>query len=267
MEKQKAIEILQHQLAIITVLKQKNYSCQELKEWKRDTIVALRNIFKGEDKSNAKEFEGIRYSPAVFSSDGDSAPFHRAYARGLESAAAKLKSMIKEVQEYWTDEEVPASKIKRGAGSDLSESKEVFIVHGHDEAAKQTIARFIEQLELTPVILHEQSNKGRTIIEKFEDHSNVGFAVVLMTPDDVGASVNDKENLKPRARQNVILELGFFLGKLGRERVCALLKGVEVPSDYDGVLYILMDQQEGWRLKLAKEIKAAGIDIDLNKVI
>lgn len=113
----------------------------------------------------------------------------------------------------------------------------------------------------------QQPNEGRTIIEKFEDHADVGFAIVLMTPDDVGALVKEKDKLKPRARQNVIMELGFFLGKLGRKRVCALHKDVEIPSDYKGVLYVPMDKQGGWQLKLATEIKAAGIEIDLNKVM
>lgn len=146
-------------------------------------------------------------------------------------------------------------------------NREIFIVHGHDNAAKEAIARFVEKLHLTPVILHEHPSEGRTIIEKFEDHSDVGFAVVLMTPDDVGASKKDQDNLAPRARQNVILELGFFLGKLGRKRVCALYKkDVEIPSDYKGVLFVPMDETNGWQLKLAREIKAAGVSIDLNNL-
>ena len=143
---------------------------------------------------------------------------------------------------------------------------DIFVVHGHDEAAKESLARFIEKLDLKPIILHENPNEGRTIIEKFEEHSDVGFAVVLMTPDDVGASVDNKDNLEHRARQNVIFELGFFLGKLGRRKVCVLYKDVKIPSDCKGVLYIPMDKQGGWQLKLAKEINAAGIKVDLNKL-
>lgn len=143
---------------------------------------------------------------------------------------------------------------------------DIFIVHGHDEAAKESVARFIEKLELKPIILHEQPDKGRTIIEKFEEHSNVGFAIVLLTPDDVGAPIKQQEKLKSRARQNVIFELGFFVGRLGRNRVCALYKGdIEMPSDYKGVLYKPM--MGDWQLSLAKEIKAAGISIDLNRAI
>jgi predicted nucleotide-binding protein len=145
---------------------------------------------------------------------------------------------------------------------------DVFIIHCHDEAAKESVARFIEKLDLNPIILHERPNKSRTIIEKFEDYSNVGFAIVLLTPDDVGASKEEKENLKHRARQNVIFELGYFIGKLGRERVCALYKeDVEVLSDFKGVLYLPMDSAGGWRLDLAKEVKAAGINVDLNRIV
>ena len=88
-----------------------------------------------------------------------------------------------------------------------------------------------------------------------------------MTPDDIGALKDQADNLKPRSRQNVILELGFFLGKIGRKCVCALYKeGVEIPSDYQGVLYVKMDNSGAWKLSLAKEIKEAGIPIDLNKL-
>jgi predicted nucleotide-binding protein len=106
----------------------------------------------------------------------------------------------------------------------VSMGHEVFIVHGHDEAAKQAVSRFIEKLGFTATILHEQPNAGRTIIEKIEAYSNVGFAIILLTPDDIGGTSDKPDVLNPRARQNVILELGYFFAKLGRQRVCALYK-------------------------------------------
>lgn len=145
-------------------------------------------------------------------------------------------------------------------------SRRIFVVHGHDDGVKEAVARFLAKLELEPVILHEQPNRGRTVIEKFEEHSDVAFAVVLFTPDDVGFPAGKVEETKPRARQNVVLELGFFMAALGRERVCVLYKsGVEVPSDYSGVLYEELDGKGAWRFRLALEIKAAGIEVDLNK--
>jgi predicted nucleotide-binding protein len=144
-----------------------------------------------------------------------------------------------------------------------SDSRKVFLVHGHDEAVKQSVARFLARLELEPIILHEQPNKSQTVIEKFEANSDVGFAVVLLTPDDEGRAVG--KDLKPRARQNVILELGYFIGKLRRARVCALYKGdIELPSDIHGVTWVRYDEAGGWRLELAKELKAAEIAVDLN---
>jgi predicted nucleotide-binding protein len=149
-----------------------------------------------------------------------------------------------------------------------SDSRDIFVVHGHNEAVKQSVARFLEKLDLRPIILHEQPNKGRTVIEKFEAHSDVRFAVVLLTPDDVGALASASDKLKPRARQNVVLELGYFIGKLGRAQVCALYEeGVEIPSDIHGVLFVPYDSSEGWRLKLATEIRAAGIEVDLNRAV
>ena len=123
-------------------------------------------------------------------------------------------------------------------------------------------------MELEPVILHEQPNKGRTIIDKFEEYADVRFAVVLLTPDDVGAVKDREADLLPRARQNVVFEFGYFIGRLGRERVCALAKGdIETPSDSDGILYVPLDDNDGWKMRLLRELKAAGFDVDANQLL
>lgn len=148
-----------------------------------------------------------------------------------------------------------------------SDFHRVFIVHGHDEGARETVARFVETVGLAPIILHEQANKGMTISEKLAAHANVGFAVVLLTPDDEGRK-KGAAKWEARPRQNVVLELGFFVGRLGRDRVCALLKGdLEIPSDYVGVAYTPLDEGGGWRQKLAQELEAAGYVIDWNKIM
>ena len=149
-----------------------------------------------------------------------------------------------------------------------SKMRDVFIIHGHDDGTKETVARFIERLGLKPIILHEQPNQGQTIIEKFERHAEVAFAIALLTPDDIGSLAGDEQSLKPRARQNVIFELGYFTGKLDRGRVCALKgENVEIPSDYDGVLYIPLDESDGWQMALMRELKSAGFEVDMNRVL
>lgn len=148
-----------------------------------------------------------------------------------------------------------------------SKSQNIFIVHGQNETVKMNVARTLEKLGLTPIILHEQANSGKTIIEKFETYSDVGFAVVLMTDDDEGKAKVEVD-LKKRARQNVILELGYFIGKLGRSRIVPLYsEGVELPSDLYGLVYIPIDKAETWKFYLVKELKEAGYDVDANKLL
>ncbi|CAA2137667.1 TIR domain-containing protein [Methylobacterium bullatum] len=145
-------------------------------------------------------------------------------------------------------------------------SNRIFIVHGHDEGAREAVARFLLQLGLEPIILHEQANRGRTVIEKVEANGDVSFAVVLLTSDDEGCVKGGTP--EPRARQNVLLELGYFIGRLGRENVCALKRGVvEIPSDFAGVVWEPMDAGNGWKHSLGRELQAAGHSIDWNRVM
>jgi len=149
-------------------------------------------------------------------------------------------------------------------------TREVFIVHGHNKEMEQAVARTLTSLGLVPVILHEQANQGQTIIEKFIAHANVSFAVVLLSGDDIAyPRKSDAGHARPRARQNVVLELGFFIGKLGRNSVMVLYspeQGFELPSDIAGLLYTKFDKEEAWRYRLANELKTRGYDIDLNKL-
>jgi predicted nucleotide-binding protein/DNA-binding Xre family transcriptional regulator len=143
--------------------------------------------------------------------------------------------------------------------------RKIFIIHGHDESAREMVARFLERLDLDVVILHEKSNQGRTIIEKVEAYSDVEFAIVLLTPDDVGGKT--EADLRYRARQNVLLEWGYFIGKLGRRRVWAFKKGeIDLPSDVLGVVWETLDDHGNWRLSLAKELQEAGISVNWQRV-
>lgn len=153
-------------------------------------------------------------------------------------------------------------------GNKQEKSNQVFVVHGHDEALLHQVARFTERLDIKPIILFEKAGKGKTIIEKLESHSSVPFAIVLFTPDDMGKGAKEEGELHPRARQNVVLELGYFLGKLGRSNVAVLYdESIELPSDYRGVEYIKIDAEGAWKLKLARELKEAGLNVDMNKAI
>ncbi len=149
-------------------------------------------------------------------------------------------------------------------------SATIFLVHGHNDARKHEVARALQTLtQREPVILHERPNRGQTIIEKFERHArSAAFAIVLLTGDDEGHSVAEgADSLRPRSRQNVVFELGFFVGAIGREHVVALYeKGVELPSDLNGLLYTELDQAGAWKTGLARELRAAGIDAEISRL-
>jgi predicted nucleotide-binding protein len=165
----------------------------------------------------------------------------------------------------------PAAPVSREPSSGKQPTtKKVFVVHGRNDSFREQTARFLEKLDLEPVILFEQAGQSRTIIEKLEHHSSdVSYAIILLTGDDVGGLVGEPhDKQKPRARQNVILELGLFLGLLGRKNTVALYeKGVELPSDYMGIEYIELDSRGAWKFQIAKELREAGFNIDLNKAL
>lgn len=159
-------------------------------------------------------------------------------------------------------EGAPPETVEGGeAASSKPPGDKVFVVHGHDEEALTGVKGFLAKAGLESIVLRDEPNRGRTIIEKFLEYSEeVGFAVVLLTPDDIGGGSSDSYGeLRPRARQNVIFELGFFIGKLGRERVCALFRqGVEIPSDYEGVLFVEFDERGKWQMEMIREMIEAG---------
>jgi predicted nucleotide-binding protein len=186
----------------------------------------------------------------------------------LPHTISTLRDAIRSIEDELTEigEQPPSvgPPQKPGQPNPKKPSRKVFIVHGHDDGTKETVARFVEAIGYQAVILHEQASKGQTVIEKIEANKDVDFAIVLLTPDDVGSAAGGE--LKPRARQNVILELGYFIAHLKRSHVVALMRDdIEVPSDFSGVIYISLDTRGAWKSLLAVEMKSAGLDIDLNK--
>ncbi len=186
-----------------------------------------------------------------------------AYDRALNAAEGILLAARDELAKSGLED---STSLEPEATEIALSARKVFVVHGHDTEMKETVARFLERIEFEAVILHEQANAGDTTIEKFERNSDVGYAVVLLSGDDVGAPVGSQDELKLRARQNVILELGYFIGRLGRSHVCPLVKGaLEIPSDFHGVVYVPFDG-ESWKLHLVRELRHLGFELDTNKV-
>jgi len=162
---------------------------------------------------------------------------------------------------------IETRKIKESINKNKETNNNIFIVHGRDDLSKTEVARFIEQLGLKAIILHEQNNNGKTIIEKIEEHTNVGYGIVLYTPCDYGGLEGSGDS-RPRARQNVVFEHGYLIGKLGRNKVSALVKSdIEIPGDLSGLVYTELDKAGGWKISLARELTREGYSIDLKNVI
>ena len=197
------------------------------------------------------------------------AALERSPARG--QAAELLESLRKGMGELRsvTDRlglpDGPAASPPAAAGA--ADGK-VWVIHGRNGELREKVARFLLNLGLEPIILDEQAARGRTLIEKLEAQAPLAFAVVLLTGDDVGGLAAEPAGLRPRARQNVIFELGFSIAKLGRARVCALYEeGVELPSDFRGVEYKPLDPAGAWRRQLARELLEAGLRFDPRRAL
>ena len=259
-----AKERLQKQLDAITELKQLPRPSPGFDKWRRDTEAAIANTF-GESSRYINDFRDIKYTLTLPSRSDATRRMLNNYVGGLQQAAAILESMIHEIEEYWEDDSQSLDSSENLEMRKQTNTSQAFIIHGRDYGTRDMVARFLESLEIKPVILQEQPDQGRTVIEKFEQYAQVDFAIALFTPDDVGGLGDD--NLQPRARQNVIFEFGYFIGKFGRHRVRALVKGdIEIPSDYSGVVYIPLDESGSWKMALIREMKNEGFNIDANRL-
>lgn len=245
-----------------TLLSSKLLEGDEVTAWTTLAENYLTKVF-GSDSPNVSDVvndSGILAIPM----DADDYFWDEHYKGKMQRRVKILESLVEVLQTEIQLQGGSAPKAEHEFG------EKVFVVHGHNEAVLQTTARYIEKLQLEPIILHEQANRGRTIIEKFEQEcKGVGFSIILMTGDDRGGLKTEMpEQMRLRARQNVVLEMGFFLGRLGRSRVVVLYEeGVEIPSDYSGVLFIKIDTGGAWRMYVAKEMKAAGFRIDMNLAV
>lgn len=191
-----------------------------------------------------------------------------------ETARDQQESVLKTIVERLGTLEsriTELSNASRSAPTQTKYTRDVFIVHGHDGELKNELARLLEKLEFNPIILHEQADKGQTIIQKLQyEGSRVGFAFILHTPDDEGRKANSGAELSPRSRQNVVFEHGMFVGRFSHSRVCAIVKhGVEIPSDLSGIVYKTIPAGgsiQSIAYEIIKELRAADYVIDANKL-
>jgi Predicted nucleotide-binding protein containing TIR -like domain len=226
----------------------------------------LRKIF-GDNTHYLKSLKDIKYSPSMYFSTTPDGVFEISFNKGKQELLNLLNVIAEDLK---LDATINLNKSVNSRDK-LPNSKNIFIVHGHNEEMKLAVARTIEKLKLNAIILHEQPSKGKTIIEKFTDNSEVVFAIVLLSADDIAYNKKEKpENAKFRTRQNVIFELGYFIGKLGRERVLAVHEienNFEIPSDYSGVLFVPFDKSGKWQFDLVKELKALGVNVNANDIL
>lgn len=232
--------------------------------WKRKFTQFLSDNLSGEESKFNNKL--IRVGMVFHRGESDAQYFWREYG---DSVVSYIDSLILDIENDEYDPPTIKLEKEEAIVNPEIDFESVFIVHGHAEAEKERTARFVEKLGFKAIILHEQPNKSMTIIEKLERNSNVGFAIVLYTPDDLGNSKVEAEGeyakFNPRPRQNVVLEHGFLMGKIGRDKVVPLVVGdIELPNDISGMVYIT---DKDWQLDIAKEMKAAGFKIDFNKLM
>lgn len=209
----------------------------------------------GNNSYEHTRFTKTNFSLGIFTTGTPNSEFVAACQSGLRKTEAIFQTYLDEMAE----EVEPTSTIVQP----MNYAK-VFIVHGHDGELKQSVARIIEKQGIEAVILTEQANQGKTIIEKFENYSDVGGAICLFTADDLGRSKKEDAD-RARARQNVVFETGYFIGKLGRDHIVILADdGIEMPSDLSGVV---RTNTGNWQFELLKELKVMGYVIDLNLLL
>ena len=188
---------------------------------------------------------------------------------------SEVEHILSNKPTYVTEDTVPITqKDTRNSiqtNGSLSQNKKVFVVYGHDVNARTQLEAMLRRWELEPLILDQLVSGGQTIIEKLEEYTNLAnFGIVLATPDDIGYPKKDETKKRYRVRQNVVLELGMLLAKIGREKVAILLsqaEEMESPSDIQGLLYMpFKDNVEEAKLSLAKEMQNNGYTLDIAKL-
>lgn len=231
-------------------------SSQEFISWKTRAERFLRTHY-GENSKEVLDFRNTHFSLMIYTFNETESDYIEACKSGLVESKAVFEVYLEELKENDVTPDNEATQ-----DNSISKSK-VFVVHGHDEALKQEVARIVEKQGLEAIILSEQANQGKTIIEKIEENADVGAAICLFTGDDYGRA-KDATSEHLRARQNVVFEVGYFMGKLGRGNVILIASpDIEIPSDLQGVVYTNKDM---WQTDVLRELKAIGYNVDFNKL-
>jgi len=244
--------------------------CRDEKRWHETNRRLLESLFNGGQL--LREYEDQQHSPYDGAFDETIPQFIKTEKKIIQRLITKLEA-IRDGLQYMEEPQPAQVTFPRPDILPQKDVPKVFLVHGRDVPAAHSVARVLDKIGLNPIILKEQAHAGRTIIQKFQEHADVHFAVILLTADDVGGLREDYESdsksLKSRARQNVILELGYFLGLFRGKNFCLLLeKDVELPSDLDGLGWHRFDPNgTEWIARLGKELQAGQIQIDMQALM
>lgn len=238
------------------ILKRADTSNPEFQVWKFRVTKYISERF-GEESINMKAFDKIKFSLGFYFGMTKE-EFINDCKHGIETTKAMLNNYLEDMNDNKT---IMITNDNKNKSQFNYES--VFVVHGHDDALKEKVARIIEKQHIKAIILSEQTNKGKTIIEKFEEYADVPCAICLFTKDDIAIDKGNQKELF-RARQNVVFETGYFMGKIGRKKVIILSDGeIDMPSDLSGVLYI---SNNNWETDVLKELRKIGYNVDMNKL-
>ena len=233
--------------------------------WSQEQV---EQILQGKDWLNThREIQdGIQY----ILSDGTPIDWFR--SSGKVVVRGRATTLQAEAKSIFSDEspQTVAAATQDTSHAVKAPPKRVFIVYGHDTDALDELELILRRLQIEPIILKNIPAAGDTLIEKLETLTEADFACVLLTPDDEGHRYEHSEKKQPRARQNVVLELGMVLAKLGRKRVAILIKGdnLEKPSDIAGLIYLPFQEHiEEVKNSLAADLEKSGFDIQLKDLI
>ena len=231
----------------------------------KKTRLYIKKCF-GDASDYLQDLERISFTPSVYYSGMLRSEYYDSFMSGKQCLSNLVSTMIEDI-ELSQAESANVDSNDKVAKKNENKSRNVFIVHGHEEHIRVEVEAFLRCIGYEPIVLFKEPNKGQTIIEKIETNANdVCYSIVLYTPCDLGRDKNSEEE-KPRARQNVVFEHGYMCALLGRKYVCALCsEGVEIPGDLSGIIYTKYDSSGAWKYDIAKDMKAIGLSVDITSV-